>query len=361
MFSRGRRRPSPMPIPLKAEPEGPGRSGCSSPGTSRGLHGVGDRSATGHSPGSDGIKTLGAMLRGSDFRRTPRPSTATDRLSRRTGNCIGRPWRRRRNGWLRNAKRKPNELWKPATRGNRGAGPRGRETAEASQPPSASPSVTPPLVLAPPLSLTGRYAVQGRLAARAGQRGRGHPEPRQARGVPASSTPDARSSRRLLRAARLFSRAAAFLSLASRRCRFPKLSGTQASYEKPRESYAPFLPLCTGPASPPAARPGVSTIPSTSASSSIWIERQTSDLKVAGSSPSWRTEKVHVSQHDPMPHNAAGEGGNRRGNWHRKVVQLREWLRFHLPGERPRCVRAPKCNPGRGVQEPRVLRFCPRR
>jgi hypothetical protein len=23
------------------------------------------------------------------------------------------------------------------------------------------------------------------------------------------------------------------------------------------------------------------------------------------------------------------------------------------------CVRAPKCNPGRGVQEPRVLRFCP--
>jgi hypothetical protein len=68
--------------------------------------------------------------------------------------------------WLpRNAKRKPNELWKPATRGNRGAGPRGRETAEASQPPSASPSVTPPLVLAAPLSLTGRYAAQGRLAA----------------------------------------------------------------------------------------------------------------------------------------------------------------------------------------------------
>jgi len=43
--------------------------------------------------------------------------------------------------------------------------PRGRETAEASQPPSASPSVTPPLVLAAPLSLTGRYAAQGRLAA----------------------------------------------------------------------------------------------------------------------------------------------------------------------------------------------------
>jgi hypothetical protein len=24
----------------------------------------------------------------------------------------------------------------------------------------------------------------------------------------------------------------------------------------------------------------------------------------------------------------------------------REWPRFYLPGERPRCVRAPKCNPG---------------
>lgn len=34
----GRRRPSPMRIPLKAEPEGPGRSRCSSPGTPRGLH-----------------------------------------------------------------------------------------------------------------------------------------------------------------------------------------------------------------------------------------------------------------------------------------------------------------------------------
>lgn len=76
----------------------------------------------------------------------------------------------------------------------------------------------------------------------------------------------------------------------------------------------------------------------TSASSSIWIERQTSDLKVGGSSPSWRTEKVHVSQHDRCRTMPPGEGGNRRGNWQGNVVQLREWLRFHLPGERSRCV-----------------------
>ncbi len=46
MFSRGRRRPSPMPLLLKSEPKGPDRSGCSSPGTPRGLRGAGDRLPT---------------------------------------------------------------------------------------------------------------------------------------------------------------------------------------------------------------------------------------------------------------------------------------------------------------------------
>jgi hypothetical protein len=49
-----------------------------------------------------------------------------------------------------------------------------------------------------------------------------------------------------------------------------------------------------------------------------------------------------------MKDGTAREGRTRHGNRYREVVQLPEGVRFHLPGERPRCVRAPEWDPGRG-------------
>src|SRR5712691_7181434 len=65
-------------------------------------------------------------------------------------------------------------------------------------------------------------------------------------------------------------------------------------------------------------------------------------VSVAGSFEPFPHRQRAAGSMAGMKYGTAREGVDRHGNRNREVVQLPEGLRLHLPGERPRCVRAPK-------------------